>query len=194
MAVMEEVHKQMGEIASKQNDKIGELNAEIRKLKAMIVKHESRIRTLETKNRELETGSIHSRNNNNNRHSGDELDPDEVWASRFRETSAPRSQIDRARNFQIRVNYINNNNSKAQTLKFWQNDHYYIWWLARPVCPEILLKNNLKLETKLGLNSYHELVVTFRTTPNLLNCVKIQFFISTTYETLFFKCNLKFHR
>ena len=44
MAVMEEVHKQMGEIASKQNDKISELNAEIRKLKAMIVKHESRIR------------------------------------------------------------------------------------------------------------------------------------------------------
>ena len=42
MAVMEEVHKQMGEIASKQNDKISELNAEIRKLKAMIVKHESR--------------------------------------------------------------------------------------------------------------------------------------------------------
>jgi hypothetical protein len=44
MAVMEEVHKQMGEIATKQNDKISELNAEIRKLKAMIVKHESRIR------------------------------------------------------------------------------------------------------------------------------------------------------
>jgi len=42
MAVMEEVHKQMGDIAAKQKDKIDELNAEIRKLKAMIVKHESR--------------------------------------------------------------------------------------------------------------------------------------------------------
>ena len=46
---MEEVHKQMGEIAGKQNDKISELNAEIRKLKAMIVKHESRIRYDDTK-------------------------------------------------------------------------------------------------------------------------------------------------
>lgn len=42
MAVMEEVHNQMGEIAAKQKDKIDELGAEIRKLKAMIVKHESR--------------------------------------------------------------------------------------------------------------------------------------------------------
>ena len=42
MAVMEEVHNQMGEIAAKQKDKIDELSAEIRKLKAMIVKHESR--------------------------------------------------------------------------------------------------------------------------------------------------------
>ena len=44
MVVMEEVEKQMNEMASKQKEKIEELNSEIRKLKAMIVKHESRIR------------------------------------------------------------------------------------------------------------------------------------------------------
>ena len=78
---MEEVHKQMGEIAGKQNDKISELNAEIRKLKAMIVKHESRIRTLETKNRDTDN-NVHTQQNpafNNNGHSGEDLDPDEVW-------------------------------------------------------------------------------------------------------------------
>ncbi len=42
MAVMEEVHQQMSEIAAKQKEKIDEQTAEIRKLKAMIVKHESR--------------------------------------------------------------------------------------------------------------------------------------------------------
>lgn len=77
MAVMEEVHKQMGEIAAKQKDKIDELNAEIRKLKAMIVKHESRIRTLETKNRELESNRSLTGFNNNG-HGSEELDPDEV--------------------------------------------------------------------------------------------------------------------
>jgi len=78
---MEEVHKQMGEIAAKQNDKISELNAEIRKLKAMIVKHESRIRTLETKTRDTDN-NVHTQQNtafNNNGHSGEDLDPDEVW-------------------------------------------------------------------------------------------------------------------
>ena len=55
MVVMDEVHKQMGEIAGKQKERIDEMGAEIRKLKAMIVKHESRIRTLETKNRDLES-------------------------------------------------------------------------------------------------------------------------------------------
>jgi len=75
--VMDEVHKQMNEIAGKQKEKIDELNAEIRKLKAMIVKHESRIRTLETKNRELEQQSFS--NNGSGVHIGsDEMDPDEV--------------------------------------------------------------------------------------------------------------------
>ena len=49
MVVMDEVHKQMNDIAAKQKEKIDELNAEIRKLNAMIVKHESRIQTLEIK-------------------------------------------------------------------------------------------------------------------------------------------------
>jgi len=75
MVVMDEVHKQMNDIAAKQKEKIDELNAEIRKLKAMIVKHESRIRTLETKNRELEQSSQF--NNNGGAHSED-MDPDEV--------------------------------------------------------------------------------------------------------------------
>ena len=74
MVVMDEVHKQMNDIAAKQKEKIDELNAEIRKLKAMIVKHESRIRTLETKNRELEAQPF---NNNGGAHSED-MDPDEV--------------------------------------------------------------------------------------------------------------------
>ena len=73
MVVMEEVHKQMNDIAGKQKEKIDELNAEIRKLKAMIVKHESRIRTLETKNRELEQS-----HNNGSGHIANEMDPDEV--------------------------------------------------------------------------------------------------------------------
>jgi len=74
MVVMEEVHKQMNDIAGKQKEKIDELNAEIRKLKAMIVKHESRIRTLETKNRELEQ----SHNNGGGHITHDDMDPDEV--------------------------------------------------------------------------------------------------------------------
>ena len=49
MVVMDEVHKQMNDIAAKQKEKIDKLNAEIRKLNAMIVKHESRIQTLEIK-------------------------------------------------------------------------------------------------------------------------------------------------
>ena len=60
MVVMDEVQKQMGEIASKQKERIDEMGAEIRKLKAMIVKHESRIRTLETKNRDLESQVVSS--------------------------------------------------------------------------------------------------------------------------------------
>ena len=75
MVVMDEVHKQMNDIAAKQKEKIDELNAEIRKLRAMIVKHESRIRTLETKNRELE--QTQQFNNNGGAHSED-MDPDEV--------------------------------------------------------------------------------------------------------------------
>merc|ERR1712110_1052732 len=75
MVVMDEVHKQMNDIAAKQKEKIDELNAEIRKLKAMIVKHESRIRTLETKNRELE--QTQQFNNNGGDHSED-MDPDEI--------------------------------------------------------------------------------------------------------------------
>merc|ERR1712141_162478 len=74
MVVMDEVHKQMNDIAAKQKEKIDELNAEIRKLKAMIVKHESRIRTLETKNRELEQ----SHNNGVGHITHDDMDPDEV--------------------------------------------------------------------------------------------------------------------
>jgi len=84
MVVMDEVHKQMGEISAKQKERIDEMGAEIRKLKAMIVKHESRIRTLETKNRDLESqvtrgagGSSLSYNNNNGDHD-DDMDPDEV--------------------------------------------------------------------------------------------------------------------
>ena len=77
MVVMDEVHKQMNDIAAKQKEKIDELNAEIRKLKAMIVKHESRIRTLETKNRELETHS-HPNNNGGGAHLNEDMDPDEV--------------------------------------------------------------------------------------------------------------------
>ena len=84
MVVMDEVHKQMGEISAKQKERIDEMGAEIRKLKAMIVKHESRIRTLETKNRDLESqvtrgagGSTLSYNNNNGDHD-DDMDPDEV--------------------------------------------------------------------------------------------------------------------
>jgi len=84
MVVMDEVHKQMGEISAKQKERIDEMGAEIRKLKAMIVKHESRIRTLETKNRDLESqvtrgagGGTLSYNNNNGDHD-DDMDPDEV--------------------------------------------------------------------------------------------------------------------
>ena len=84
MVVMDEVHKQMGEISAKQKERIDEMGAEIRKLKAMIVKHESRIRTLETKNRDLESqvtrgagGGSLSYNNNNGDHD-DDMDPDEV--------------------------------------------------------------------------------------------------------------------
>ncbi len=88
MAVMEEVHNQMTEIAAKQKDRIDELAAEIRKLKAMIVKHESRIRTLENKNRDLEAaaaaatlgGTSNNGNSNNNNTGGptEDMDPDEV--------------------------------------------------------------------------------------------------------------------
>jgi uncharacterized coiled-coil DUF342 family protein len=79
MVVMDEVHKQMNDIASKQKEKIDELNAEIRKLKAMIVKHESRIRTLETKTRDNEQSQQQNQFNNNGGHSaGEEMDPDEV--------------------------------------------------------------------------------------------------------------------
>ena len=79
MVVMDEVHKQMNDIAAKQKDKIDELNAEIRKLKAMIVKHESRIRTLETKNREIEQSAQQHNNNGSGVHIGsDDMDPDEV--------------------------------------------------------------------------------------------------------------------
>jgi len=78
MVVMDEVHKQMNDIAAKQKEKIDELNAEIRKLKAMIVKHESRIRTLETKNRELETHSHPNNNGGGNAHLNEDMDPDEV--------------------------------------------------------------------------------------------------------------------
>jgi len=79
MVVMDEVHKQMNDIAAKQKEKIDELNAEIRKLKAMIVKHESRIRTLETKNRESEQTHTHQPNNNGGAvHLNEDMDPDEV--------------------------------------------------------------------------------------------------------------------
>ena len=83
MVVMDEVHKQMGEIASKQKERIDEMGAEIRKLKAMIVKHESRIRTLETKNRDLESSSTIKAGANSNGNGGagsDEeiMGPDEV--------------------------------------------------------------------------------------------------------------------
>lgn len=80
MAVMEEVHKQIGDITAKQKEKTDELAAEIRKLKAMIVKHESRLRTLESRNRELE--ELHNNNGNNNDSNvggrNDDMDPDEV--------------------------------------------------------------------------------------------------------------------
>ena len=96
MAVMEDVHNQIGEITAKQKEKSDEQAAEIRKLKAMIVKHESRIRTLETKNREYEAalavattignGNNNNNNNNNNGNNGGnstgqvdlDMDPDEV--------------------------------------------------------------------------------------------------------------------
>jgi len=86
---MDEVQKQMGEIASKQKERIDEMGAEIRKLKAMIVKHESRIRTLETKNRDLESqvvssggggGGVNSNGNNGGSAGSEEeiMGPDEV--------------------------------------------------------------------------------------------------------------------
>jgi len=89
MVVMDEVQKQMGEIASKQKERIDEMGAEIRKLKAMIVKHESRIRTLETKNRDLESqvvssggggGGVNSNGNNGGSAGSEEeiMGPDEV--------------------------------------------------------------------------------------------------------------------
>ena len=82
MVVMDEVHKQMSEIAAKQKDRLDEMGAEIRKLKAMIVKHESRIRTLETKNRDLESqvtrGSGGAGGPYNNGDHDDDMDPDEV--------------------------------------------------------------------------------------------------------------------
>jgi len=84
MVVMDEVHKQMGEIAAKQKERIDEMGAEIRKLKAMIVKHESRIRTLETKNKDLESqvnqsGNSGSYNNGGGAHSEEDImGPDEV--------------------------------------------------------------------------------------------------------------------
>jgi len=77
--VLDECSKQISDATGKQQGKIDELNSEIRKLKAMIVKHETRIRTLETKNKEQEkqlmSQGIHL---NNNGHSGEDLDPDEV--------------------------------------------------------------------------------------------------------------------
>merc|ERR1712025_597465 len=77
--VLDECKKQIDDATGKQQVKIDELNSEIRKLKAMIVKHETRIRTLETKNKEQEkqllSQGIHL---NNNGHSGEDLDPDEV--------------------------------------------------------------------------------------------------------------------
>jgi len=77
--VLDECNKQITDATGKQQGKIDELNSEIRKLKAMIVKHETRIRTLETKNKEQEkqlmSQGIHL---NNNGHSGEDLDPDEV--------------------------------------------------------------------------------------------------------------------
>lgn len=77
--VLDQCNKQINEATGKQQGKIDELNSEIRKLKAMIVKHETRIRTLETKNKEQEkqliSQGIHL---NNNGHSGEDLDPDEV--------------------------------------------------------------------------------------------------------------------
>jgi len=89
MVVMDEVQKQMGELASKQKERIDEMGAEIRKLKAMIVKHESRIRTLETKNRDLESqvvssggggGGVNSNGNNGGSAGSEEeiMGPDEV--------------------------------------------------------------------------------------------------------------------
>ena len=82
MVVMDEVHKQMSEIAAKQKERIDEMGAEIRKLKAMIVKHESRIRTLETKNRDLENqvsrGAGGAGGPYNNGDHDDDMDPDEV--------------------------------------------------------------------------------------------------------------------
>ena len=82
MVVMDEVHKQMSEIAAKQKERIDEMGAEIRKLKAMIVKHESRIRTLETKNRDLESqvsrGAGAGGGPYNNGDHDDDMDPDEV--------------------------------------------------------------------------------------------------------------------
>lgn len=87
MVVMDEVHKQMADIAAKHKERIDEMGAEIRKLKAMIVKHESRIRTLETKNRDLESqvqqsggssSGVGGGHFNNGGHSGEDLDPDEV--------------------------------------------------------------------------------------------------------------------
>jgi len=77
--VLDECSRQITDATGKQQGKIDELNSEIRKLKAMIVKHETRIRTLETKNKEQEkqlmSQGIHL---NNNGHSGEDLDPDEV--------------------------------------------------------------------------------------------------------------------
>ena len=92
MVVMDEVHKQMGEIAAKQKERIDEMGAEIRKLKAMIVKHESRIRTLETKNRDLESqvtrgGAGGSGISYNNGDHDDDMDPDEVWMQVVEEDS-----------------------------------------------------------------------------------------------------------
>ena len=48
MVVMDEVHKQMGEIAAKQKERIDEMGAEIRKLKAMIVICMSVVQNLQT--------------------------------------------------------------------------------------------------------------------------------------------------
>merc|ERR1712098_269399 len=77
--VLDECSRLVADSQEKSNTKVEELNSEIRKLKAMIVKHETRIRTLETKNKEQEKMLISNGIMlNNNGHSGEDMDPDEV--------------------------------------------------------------------------------------------------------------------